>query len=121
MSQGDDVDENVPLQKGAPKRSWRRDLDISRSQVDSLWEEEEQQRDQAAGGCEDPAGVRSPPCADEGGSDSCQIRGADREGRMVARSPVSKMISPRFGDSAAVSLGQRRAYWPAAQVLAGAP
>ncbi|XP_061286893.1 stAR-related lipid transfer protein 9 isoform X2 [Bos javanicus] len=88
---------------------------MSRSQVDSLWEEEEQQRDQAAGGREDPAGVRSPPCADEGGSDSCQIRSADREGRTVAKSPVSKTISPSFGDSAAVSLGQRRAHWPAAQ------
>ncbi|XP_055292970.1 stAR-related lipid transfer protein 9 isoform X3 [Moschus berezovskii] len=88
---------------------------ISRSQLDSPWEEEEQQGDQAAGGCDDPAGVRSPPCADEGGLDSCQIRGADREGRMVARSPVSKTISPSFGDSAALSLGQRRAQWPAAQ------
>nr|XP_042108974.1 stAR-related lipid transfer protein 9 isoform X5 [Ovis aries] len=88
---------------------------ISRSQVDSLWEEEEQQRDQATGGREDPAGVRSPPHADEGGSDSCQTRGPDREGRTVARSPVSKTILPSFGDSATVSLGQRRAHWPAAQ------
>nr|XP_020762400.1 stAR-related lipid transfer protein 9 isoform X2 [Odocoileus virginianus texanus] len=88
---------------------------ISRSQVDSPWEEEEQQRDQAAGGRGDPVGVRRPPHADEGSSDSCQIRGADRQGRRVARSPASKTISPSFGDSAAVSLGQRRACWPAAQ------
>ncbi|KAB0375055.1 hypothetical protein FD755_013547, partial [Muntiacus reevesi] len=88
---------------------------VSRSQVDSPWEEEEQQRDQAAGGRGDPVGVRRPPHADEGSSDSCQIRGADREGRTVARSPVSKTISPSFSDSAAVSLGQRRARWPAAQ------
>ena len=88
---------------------------ISRSQVDSPWEEEEQQRDQAAGGCGDPVGVRRPPQADEGSLESCQIRRADREGRTVARSPVPKTISPSFGDSAAVSIGQRRARWPAAQ------
>lgn len=33
LSQGDDVDENVPLQKGAPKRSWRRDLESTKGFV----------------------------------------------------------------------------------------
>lgn len=33
LSQGDDVDENVPLRKGAPKRSWRRDLESTKGFV----------------------------------------------------------------------------------------
>uniref|UniRef100_A0A8C9B7R8 Uncharacterized protein n=1 Tax=Phocoena sinus TaxID=42100 RepID=A0A8C9B7R8_PHOSS len=78
-------------------------------QVDSPREEEEQQRDQASGGREDAARGRSPPCADEGGSGSCQIRGSGREDEAVARLPAA------FRDSAAVPLGQRGARWPVAQ------
>uniref|UniRef100_A0A8C0CEY0 Uncharacterized protein n=1 Tax=Balaenoptera musculus TaxID=9771 RepID=A0A8C0CEY0_BALMU len=82
---------------------------ISSPQVDSPREEEEQQRDQASGGREDAAWGRSPPSADEGGSGSCQIRGAGREDAAVARPPAA------FRDSATVPLGQSTACWPVAQ------
>ncbi|XP_068406248.1 stAR-related lipid transfer protein 9 isoform X3 [Eschrichtius robustus] len=82
---------------------------VSSPQVDSPREEEEQQRDQASGGRGDAAWGRSPPSADEGGSGSCQIRGAGREDAAVARPPAA------FRDSAAVPLGQRAACWPVAQ------
>ncbi|XP_026939850.1 stAR-related lipid transfer protein 9 isoform X3 [Sagmatias obliquidens] len=82
---------------------------VSGPQVDSPREEEEQQRDQASGGREDAARGRSPPCADEGGSGSCQIRGAGGEDEAVARLPAA------FRDSATVPLGQRGACWPVAQ------
>ncbi|XP_059952675.1 stAR-related lipid transfer protein 9 isoform X1 [Mesoplodon densirostris] len=84
---------------------------VSSPQVDSPREEEEQQRDQASGGREDAAWGRSPPCADEGGSGSCQISGAGREDEAVARPPAA------FRDSASVTLGQRGACWPVAQGL----
>lgn len=82
---------------------------VSGPQVDSPREEEEQQRDQASGGREDAARGRSPPCADEGGSGSCQIRDAGGEDEAVARLPAA------FRDSATVPLGQRGACWPVAQ------
>ncbi|XP_054944260.1 stAR-related lipid transfer protein 9 [Physeter macrocephalus] len=75
---------------------------VSSPQVDGPQEEEEQQRDQASGGREDAAWGRSPPCADEGDSGSC-------EDEAVARPPAA------FRDSATVPLGQRGACWPAAQ------
>ncbi|XP_066885182.1 stAR-related lipid transfer protein 9 isoform X2 [Kogia breviceps] len=75
---------------------------VSSPQVDGPQEEEGQQRDQASGGREDTAWGRSPPCADEGDSGSCEYEA-------VARPPAA------FRDSATVPLGQHGACWPAAQ------
>nr|XP_031309089.1 stAR-related lipid transfer protein 9 isoform X6 [Camelus dromedarius] len=88
---------------------------ISSPWVDSPWEEEEQQRDQASGGGEDPTRGSSPLHTDEGCLGSCQIRGAGGEEMAVPRPTVSKMFSSGFGDSATVHLEHRGARGPAAQ------
>ncbi|XP_032337288.1 stAR-related lipid transfer protein 9 isoform X6 [Camelus ferus] len=88
---------------------------ISSPWVDSPWEEEEQQRDQASGGGEDPTRGSSPLHTDEGCLGSCQIRGAGGEEMAVPRPTVSKMFSSGFGDSATVHLEHRGARGPVAQ------
>ncbi|XP_062061724.1 stAR-related lipid transfer protein 9 isoform X3 [Lepus europaeus] len=61
--------------------------------VESPWEEEEQQRDQALGSGESP----TPP--GDGGSDGCQIRETARKEVAVTESPVSSLFSPNLGQS----------------------
>ncbi|XP_058397343.1 stAR-related lipid transfer protein 9 isoform X4 [Diceros bicornis minor] len=88
---------------------------VSGPQVDSPWEEEEQEGDQASGGGDEPPQGRSPPRSDEGSLNGCQVRDARGEEVAAAKPPVSKTFSSGFKGSAAVPLGQSGAPWPAAQ------
>ncbi|XP_053449625.1 stAR-related lipid transfer protein 9 isoform X4 [Nycticebus coucang] len=77
---------------------------VSSPQDDNLWEEEEQQRDQAS----DAQGKTTPP-SNDGGLDGCEITEAGKE---VA---VAKVFSLSFEDPAAVPLEQRETPQPVAQ------
>ncbi|XP_029808338.1 stAR-related lipid transfer protein 9 isoform X2 [Suricata suricatta] len=88
---------------------------LSRHQADSLWEEEEQQRDQALGGGKEPTQSRSSQPLHEGGLDSCRIRDAGREEASAAHPSVSRMLSSGFEDSASMPLGHTGAPWPTPQ------
>ncbi|XP_008583470.1 PREDICTED: stAR-related lipid transfer protein 9 [Galeopterus variegatus] len=84
-------------------------------QVDGSGEEEEQQRDQASGGGEDPYQSRNLPAAADGGLDGCQVGDVGRKEVALAKPPVSKTFSSVFKDSDAVPLGQSEVPQPAAQ------
>ncbi|PNJ16021.1 STARD9 isoform 1 [Pongo abelii] len=84
-------------------------------QEDSLWQEEEQHREQASGGGEAFAQGVNPPPSGEDGLDRCQILDAGREEVAVAKPPVSKILSQGFKDPATVFLRQNETPQPAAQ------
>ncbi|XP_021097565.1 stAR-related lipid transfer protein 9 isoform X3 [Heterocephalus glaber] len=71
----------------------------------SPWEEQEQQRDWASGGGEDPPQGRNPPLAEQGGLNGCHIRDAERQEVAVTKSPVSQTFLTGFEGPASVPLG----------------
>ncbi|XP_076983705.1 stAR-related lipid transfer protein 9 isoform X2 [Tamandua tetradactyla] len=71
------------------------------TRADSLWEEEEQQRDQALGNGKAPAQGGNPPPSDEEGLDGCQISDSTIEEKAVSK---PKRLSSDFKDSATVLL-----------------
>uniref|UniRef100_A0A8D2ARD0 Uncharacterized protein n=1 Tax=Sciurus vulgaris TaxID=55149 RepID=A0A8D2ARD0_SCIVU len=84
-------------------------------QVDSLWEEEEQQRDQALGGGEDPVQDRNSLPSKEGGLDSCYISSARTEEVAVTKTSMSQTSLSTFEDLAFVPLEQSKVPQPATQ------
>ncbi|XP_048649400.1 stAR-related lipid transfer protein 9 isoform X3 [Marmota marmota marmota] len=84
-------------------------------QIDSLWEEEEQQKDQALGGSEDSIQVRNSPPSNEGDLDSCHTSSARREEMSVPKTPASQTSLSAFEDLAFAPLEQSKVSQSAAQ------
>ncbi|KAL1785987.1 stAR-related lipid transfer protein 9 [Sigmodon hispidus] len=88
---------------------------ICHPQTETLWEEEDQQRDQASGGGKDHAQVRNLTPSNEDGFDGSHTRNSEREEIVVAKSPVSQTFFPDLADLASLPLGQTETSQPAAQ------
>ncbi|KAL6035819.1 hypothetical protein STEG23_005216, partial [Scotinomys teguina] len=84
-------------------------------QIETLWEEEEQQRHQASGGGKDHAQVRNLASSNEGGFDDSHTRDRGREGIVVTKSLVSQTFLSDLEDPASLPLGQTETSQPATQ------
>ncbi|XP_029426116.1 stAR-related lipid transfer protein 9 isoform X2 [Nannospalax galili] len=85
-------------------------------QIGSLWEEEEQQRDQASGRPNEcHAQGKNPLPSGVGSLDDCRIRDAEREEMAVTKSPISQTVLQGFEDPASLPLKQTEVPLPAAQ------
>ncbi|XP_051000425.1 stAR-related lipid transfer protein 9 isoform X2 [Acomys russatus] len=84
-------------------------------QVETLWEEEEQQRDQALEGGQDHAQVRHLVPSDKDGFDGSQTRAGEREEMVVTKSSVSHTFFSDFEDLASLPLGQTEPSQPVSQ------
>nr|XP_042131955.1 stAR-related lipid transfer protein 9 isoform X3 [Peromyscus maniculatus bairdii] len=84
-------------------------------QIETLWEEEEQQRDQTSGGGKDHAQVRNRASLNEGGFDGSHPRDGGRGGMAVTKSLVAQTVFSDLEDPASLPLGQTETSQPAAQ------
>ncbi|CAH6788018.1 Stard9 [Phodopus roborovskii] len=75
-------------------------------QIETSWEEEEQQQDQASGDGKDHAQVGNPASSNEGGFDGFHTRDSKKEEIVAAKSPVSQTFFSDPEDSASLPFGQ---------------
>ncbi|XP_040602050.1 stAR-related lipid transfer protein 9 isoform X3 [Mesocricetus auratus] len=85
------------------------------TQIETSWEEEEQQRDQASGDGKDHAQVRNLASSNEGGFDGSHTRDSEKVEIVVTKSPVSQTLFSDLEDIVSLPLGQTETSQPVAQ------